>query len=103
MNPEPQRSEGLWLPNAYLNCKHFLPFLAPFCIIYQVCGLFFFLFFFRLVLGVDMAPEELLFEFSHKETSFAFVELIQSLAGSLKPAAPWEKEEKETKKKKKSG
>lgn len=44
----------------------------------------------------DMAPEELLFEFSRataplklRETSFAFVELIQSLAGSLKPAAPW--------------
>lgn len=39
-----------------------------------------------------MAPEELLFEFPLplriKETSFAFVELIQSLVGSLKPAAP---------------
>lgn len=43
-----------------------------------------------------MAPEELLFEFPlarlplrPKETSFAFVELIQSLAASLKPAVPW--------------
>lgn len=43
-----------------------------------------------------MAPEEALFESSYEaaiETErnvvFAFVELIQSLAGSLKPAAPW--------------
>lgn len=40
-----------------------------------------------------MAPEELLFEFPlqlrPKETSFAFVELIQSLAASLKHAVPW--------------
>lgn len=62
---------GLWLTD--LNCKRFLalgfiyPPLAP---------------------KDDTAPEELL----SVETSFAsFVGLIQSLAGSLRHAAPWER------------
>ena len=61
-----------------------------------------------------MAPEELPFEFlffsfffffpseaaveTERETSFAFVKLIHSLAGSLKPAAPLKKKKKERKK-----
>lgn len=40
---------GLWLTNAYLNYKRFLPF----CFIYPLFSL-----------QDDMAPEELLFEFS---------------------------------------
>lgn len=74
---------GLWLTNAYLNCKRFVPF----CFIYPPFSP-----------QDDMAPEELLFEFSParlplkpRETSFAFVELIQSLSWQFETCSPLEK------------